>query len=421
MGRVRITRPFVLLALAALLAPRIEASRTSVWESNRPAALTATRADAAGQLASLAPAQRLDTSTAADSEIVDSPRFDLGDVVLVESALEHDERFGLGPLDPLGPTPLRGPPPSYPETRVRGFELLPPFRVGASPTLSLWPRQACGSISCELASDGPQDPWGLQAAEGEEPVDQDWADAAGVWADTRARQERGLNAGKRAAGYVGQGLDVATDFAPGIGLAKIPQFFIAAYERGGRAELMKMGLSFGVVTAIVIALTHRTPVPGVKFSEEELALSRRAEASLGFQERSLAEKAAELEAAGKKGAALRLSGDSALVARVRAKLALYPHVVDPRSGRAISFPSAIREVAPRAERVAWGTKERGEFIAEWYRRGYETPRGGWANYDIHHIQPREFGGTNDFWNLVPVERGTHQDQLNAFWREFLGL
>lgn len=161
MGRVRITRPFVLLALAALLAPRIEASRTSVWESNRPAALTATRADAAGQLASLAPAQRLDTSTAADSEIVDSPRFDLGDVVLVESALEHDERFGLGPLDPLGPTPLRGPPPSYPETRVRGFELLPPFRVGASPTLSLWPRQACGSISCELASDGPQDPWGL--------------------------------------------------------------------------------------------------------------------------------------------------------------------------------------------------------------------------------------------------------------------
>ncbi len=130
MGRVRITRLFVLLALAALLAPRAEASRASVWESNPPASLTATRADANGTLASLAPA------TAADAEPTETPRFDLGDIVFVENELEHDDRFGLGPLELLGPAPLRGPPPSYPETRVGGFELLPPFRVGASPTLN---------------------------------------------------------------------------------------------------------------------------------------------------------------------------------------------------------------------------------------------------------------------------------------------
>jgi hypothetical protein len=39
-------------------------------------------------------------------------------------------------------------------------------------------------------------------------------------------------------------------------------------------------------------------------------------------------------------------------------------------------------------------------------------------YDIHHITPREFGGTNDFWNLVPVERSIHQTQFNPFWSQF---
>jgi len=157
MGRVRITRPFVLLALAALLAPQIEASRTSVWESNPPASLTAAKTYGAGLLASLAPA------AAADAEPTETPRFDLGDVVLVERELEREEHFDLGPLTLVDLNLLRGPPSSYPETRVRGFELLPPFRVGALPSLSLWGRQACGSISCGLVSDGPEDPWGLIA------------------------------------------------------------------------------------------------------------------------------------------------------------------------------------------------------------------------------------------------------------------
>ena len=155
MGRVRITRPFVLLALAALMARPVEASRTSVWESNPHAALTAARTDAAGLLASPASADVVNVDAA------ELPAFDLGDVVLVESVLEHEDRLGLGPLDLLGPTPLRGPPSSYPETRVRGFELLPPFRVGASPRLSLWGRQACGFSCREVASDSRYDPWGL--------------------------------------------------------------------------------------------------------------------------------------------------------------------------------------------------------------------------------------------------------------------
>jgi len=169
MGRVRITRPFVLLALAVLLAPRMEASRTSVWESNPPAAVVLAKTDAAGLLAPLAPAGPLE-SIVADADPVEPLRFDLGDVVLVESPRE--ESFRLGLADVVEPPALRGPPlldedPRQafelrdPENRVRGFELQPPFRIGTSPSLSLWSHQACASFSCGLASDSRYDPWGL--------------------------------------------------------------------------------------------------------------------------------------------------------------------------------------------------------------------------------------------------------------------
>ncbi len=110
------------------------------------------------------------------------------------------------------------------------------------------------------------------------------------------------------------------------------------------------------------------------------------------------------------------------VARIQAKLGLYPKVIDPRTGRNIQFPSGINGPVDKNLRVAWDSKtDRASFIAEWHRRGYATPRGGWDKYDIHHIQPREFGGSNDFWNLVPVERSTHQQLFDEFWREFTGL
>ena len=159
----------MLLALTALLAPRIEASRTSVWESNPPAAAVHTTTNAADLLAPLAPAGPLE-SIVADVEPVEPLRFDLGDVVLVTNP-RHDH-FRIGLADVVEPPVLRGPPlldgdPHQafelrdPETRIRGLELLPPFRIGASPTLSLWSRQACGFVCREVASDSRYDPWGL--------------------------------------------------------------------------------------------------------------------------------------------------------------------------------------------------------------------------------------------------------------------
>ena len=175
---MRLTRPLLLLALAALLAPRAEASRTSVWERNPPAAAVLARADEAGLLASLAPAAPLE-NTATNAELKEPLRFDLGDVVLVESPRE--ERFRIGLADVVEPPALPAPPLldedlrqafelRDPETRIRGFELLPPFRIGASPSPSLWPRQACGFSCGEMASDSRYDPWGLITASPEQPA-----------------------------------------------------------------------------------------------------------------------------------------------------------------------------------------------------------------------------------------------------------
>ena len=111
---------------------------------------------------------------------------------------------------------------------------------------------------------------------------------------------------------------------------------------------------------------------------------------------------------------------SDLVSRIKAKLGLYPKVVDQRTGRYIKFPSEIQVRVEKSLRVVWDKTERSKFIREWIERGYPTPAVGWDKYDIHHINPREFGGTNEFWNLVPVERNTHK-LFNAFWREFIEL
>ncbi len=111
-----------------------------------------------------------------------------------------------------------------------------------------------------------------------------------------------------------------------------------------------------------------------------------------------------------------------LIAKIQEKIGAHPKVVDPRTGRNIGFPTGIGGRVDPALKVSWDSKlDQGHCIAEWSRRGYPTPLGGWPNYDIHHIQPREFGGTNDFWNLVPVDRETHQELFNEFWREFICL
>jgi hypothetical protein len=95
-------------------------------------------------------------------------------------------------------------------------------------------------------------------------------------------------------------------------------------------------------------------------------------------------------------------------------------VIDPRTGEPIPAPPSGLTKVPVSERVPWGAQERGAYIKQWYDQGYSTPEGGWSQYDIHHIIPREYGGTNDFDNLVPVLRDVHQQEFNPWWMGYGG-
>jgi RHS repeat-associated protein len=98
----------------------------------------------------------------------------------------------------------------------------------------------------------------------------------------------------------------------------------------------------------------------------------------------------------------------------------YPSIIDPRTGEAVSFPTTLVRT-PLASRLGTLTKhEKKAFIQEWQARGFAEPAGGWDAYQIHHIQPREWGGTHAFENLVPVERRFHEQVVTPWWNNFAG-
>jgi hypothetical protein len=90
----------------------------------------------------------------------------------------------------------------------------------------------------------------------------------------------------------------------------------------------------------------------------------------------------------------------------------YPLAIDPRTGQPIPPPTEdVTWVQPEL-RTPRLPNQRAVFIREWEARGYSTPAGGGIS-TIHHVDPLEYGGANDFWNLVPVLEGAHVDEFNA--------
>ena len=94
----------------------------------------------------------------------------------------------------------------------------------------------------------------------------------------------------------------------------------------------------------------------------------------------------------------------------------YPSVTDPRTGEEIPFPQGDISKVPKDQRVEWDNYTRRDFIKEWYDRGF--PKLDWSKYDIHHILPRAFGGTNAFDNLVPLLRETEHTLFTKWWAGF---
>ncbi|GIP36459.1 HNH endonuclease signature motif containing protein [Paenibacillus sp. J2TS4] len=103
------------------------------------------------------------------------------------------------------------------------------------------------------------------------------------------------------------------------------------------------------------------------------------------------------------------------------KAALYPTWQDSHSRISMYEPDrADWPEVPASQRVSWGTKERTEYIT-WYHKTYGTPpypiHVG-SQYEIHHIKPRKYGGTNIPSNLIPLPVSFHRTVVNSWWTNY---
>src|SRR5262249_54692085 len=95
----------------------------------------------------------------------------------------------------------------------------------------------------------------------------------------------------------------------------------------------------------------------------------------------------------------------------------YPHWLDPRTGKPVPFPEGSLKIVPSDKRVKREDHQKNKFITEWLDRGYPRDPNNWDDLEIHHIKPLERGGTNDFWNLVPLPTGVHK-QFSKYWKDY---
>jgi hypothetical protein len=58
-------------------------------------------------------------------------------------------------------------------------------------------------------------------------------------------------------------------------------------------------------------------------------------------------------------------------------------------------------------RIPRSSTYRIDYIDSWEALGKPEPAGGWTSYRIHHIQPLEYGGTNEISNLIHLTKIQH--------------
>ncbi|WP_166243390.1 HNH endonuclease signature motif containing protein [Paenibacillus turpanensis] len=92
----------------------------------------------------------------------------------------------------------------------------------------------------------------------------------------------------------------------------------------------------------------------------------------------------------------------------------YPSYISPHTGMHMSLPASTNW--SKTTSIDWTQKDRDNYI-EKYVSTYGNPPWDWDDYDIHHIKPRNYGGTNDFSNLIPLERNFHYT-VSAWWNNY---
>ena len=127
------------------------------------------------------------------------------------------------------------------------------------------------------------------------------------------------------------------------------------------------------------------------------------------------------------------AGESGSSSVVNSKGVAYPEVKDIRTEQNMVFPEGVGSRVPKDSRVGWYRNQseanlyrvndtdilcKKDYIDEWYRRGYQAPEGGWNLYEIHHITPREFGGSAEFENMVPLLKDVHRKVVTPWWNGY---
>jgi hypothetical protein len=94
----------------------------------------------------------------------------------------------------------------------------------------------------------------------------------------------------------------------------------------------------------------------------------------------------------------------------------YPEVKVKGYGE-VKFPKGkLIKTDPQPLRDAFTKKLKIGFRTWWHKKygWYPNP----DIYDLHHIHPLAWGGTNDFSNLVPLNRFTQHKLLTGCWASF---
>ena len=123
--------------------------------------------------------------------------------------------------------------------------------------------------------------------------------------------------------------------------------------------------------------------------------------------------------AGWTGLGVKTSSDSSKPVLANKKAKIYPSVKNTHNGKTMARPTkANMPVVPKENRVPWDSSvQRGIYIAH-YIGTYGNPPWKWVDYDIHHVIPREYGGSNANSNLFPLIRNVHQKVLNPWWSAY---
>lgn len=78
--------------------------------------------------------------------------------------------------------------------------------------------------------------------------------------------------------------------------------------------------------------------------------------------------------------------------------------------------NAKMKIVPVANRTKWTTTTRTKF-----RNDFEAKYNvkiDWTNIQIHHMLPLQYGGTNAFSNLLPINTSIQQKIVSPWWTAY---